>query len=103
MFNLVTVGSSSILNQLVAGSIIVRHMKSILVPSLPLKVYGPMRFAHNALQGAVVTGFGGICPYFWLCLLFIWQELQDLTYDWIVLRIPFQCITDSLSPQDASS
>ncbi len=33
--NLVTVGSSIILNQLIAGSIIVRHMKSMLVPSLP--------------------------------------------------------------------
>jgi hypothetical protein len=30
-------------NQLVARSIIVTHMKSIFVPSLTLKVYGPMR------------------------------------------------------------
>ncbi len=35
--------SSTISNQLVAGSIIVTHMKSIFVPSLTLKVYGPMR------------------------------------------------------------
>jgi hypothetical protein len=33
-----TVGSSTISNQLVAGSIMVRHMKSILEPSLPLRV-----------------------------------------------------------------
>ncbi len=41
-------GSSTISNQLVAGSIIVRHIKSILEPSLPLRVYGPMRSTHNA-------------------------------------------------------
>ena len=35
--NLVTVGSLTILNQLVAGSIIVRHMKSILILSLPFR------------------------------------------------------------------
>ena len=32
-------------------------------------------------------------PYFWLCLLF-WQDLQDLSYDRMVLCIPFQYITD---------
>ncbi len=32
-------GSSTISNQHVAGSIIVRHIKSILEPSLPLRVY----------------------------------------------------------------
>ena len=31
-----TTGSSTTLNQLKAGSIIVRHMKSISIPSLPL-------------------------------------------------------------------
>jgi hypothetical protein len=36
--NLVTVGSCTISNQLVAQSIIVRHMKSILVLSWPLRV-----------------------------------------------------------------
>ncbi len=34
----VTVGSFTILNQLVVGLIMVRHMKSILDPSLPLRV-----------------------------------------------------------------
>ncbi len=41
-----------------------------------------------------MISFGGIWPYFWLCLLFIWQDLQDLTYDRIVLRIPFKYIMD---------
>jgi hypothetical protein len=38
VISLVTVGSSTILNQLVTGSIIVRHIKSILEPSCPLRV-----------------------------------------------------------------
>jgi hypothetical protein len=41
-----------------------------------------------------MTSFGSTCPYFWLCLLFIWQDLQDLMYDWMELRITFQYITD---------
>ncbi len=35
----VSVGSFIVLNQLIAGSIMVRHMKLILVLSLPLRVY----------------------------------------------------------------
>ncbi len=92
--NLVTVGSSTISNQLVAGLIIVRHMKSILEQSLPLRVQGPMKSTHNALHKAFMTSFSGTHPYFWLCLLFIWQNLQDLMYDQIVLHIPFQYIID---------
>ncbi len=41
-----------------------------------------------------MTSFGGRCPYFWLCLLLAWQDLQDLTYFRMVVRIPFQYITD---------
>jgi hypothetical protein len=48
-----------------------------------------MRSTYNTHQGLVITSFGGTCPYFWLCFLFIWQDLQDLTYDRIVLLIPF--------------
>jgi hypothetical protein len=54
----------------------VRHMKSILEPSLLLRVYGPTRSTHNASQGVVMTSLGGIRPYFRLCLLFTWQDLQ---------------------------
>jgi hypothetical protein len=53
----VAVGSFVISNQLVAGSIIVRHMKLILVLSLPLRVYFLMRSTHNPLQGVVMTSF----------------------------------------------
>ncbi len=69
-------------------------MKSILEPSLPLRVLGSMRSTHNAFQWVIMTSFGGTWPYFWLCLLFIWQDLQDLTYFWMVLCIPFQYMTD---------
>jgi hypothetical protein len=51
----VTVGSFSVLNQLVAGSIMVRHMKLILVFSLPLRVYCLKRSTPNALKGVVIT------------------------------------------------
>ncbi len=66
--DLVTVDNSTISNQLVPGSIIVRHMQSILEPSLPLRVWGSMRSTHNALQGVVMTSFGDTCPYFWLLI-----------------------------------
>jgi hypothetical protein len=56
---MVTVGSSTISNQLIAGVIVVRHMKSILDLLLPLRVYCPMRSAHNALPEIVMTSFGG--------------------------------------------
>jgi hypothetical protein len=36
-----------------------------------------------------MTSLGGTCPYFWLCLLLIWQDLQDLTLlDGIVHTFP---------------
>jgi hypothetical protein len=41
-----------------------------------------------------MTSFGDRCPYFWLCLLLTWQDLQDLTYFRMVVRIPFQYIMD---------
>jgi hypothetical protein len=65
------------------------HMKSILEPSLPIKVWGPMRATHNAFQGVVMTSFGGRCPYFWLCLLLTWKDWQVLTYLRMVVCIPF--------------
>jgi hypothetical protein len=53
--NFVMVGSFIISNKLVAGSIMVRHMKLILVLYLSLRVYCPMRSTHNALQGVIMT------------------------------------------------
>jgi hypothetical protein len=55
--NLLTSGSSNILNQLDAGSIMLMHMKLILVLSLPLRVYVFMRSTHNAHQGVIMTNF----------------------------------------------
>ncbi len=86
-------GNSAILNQLEAGSIIVRHIKSICVPSLPLRVYGPIRSTHSASHGVMTTSFEGSLPYLIVRCLFTWQDRQFLTYDRIVVRILFQYIT----------
>ena len=87
-----TTGSSTILNQLEAGSIIVRHMKSISVPSLPRSVYGPIKSTHTASQGVIVTILVGSFPYFCERHLFTWHDLQFLTYDRTVERMCFQYI-----------
>jgi hypothetical protein len=47
-------------NQLEAGSIVVRHIKSISVPSLPRSVYGPIKSTHTASQGVMVASLVGI-------------------------------------------
>jgi hypothetical protein len=41
-----------------------------------------------------MTSLGGTCPYLKLCFLFTWQDLQDLMYLQMVVRIPFHYITD---------
>jgi hypothetical protein len=53
----VTVGSYIVSNQLIAGSIMVRHMEVILVLSLPLRVYYLMRCTRNALWGVIMNRF----------------------------------------------
>jgi hypothetical protein len=55
--NFMTVGSFIVSNQLIAGSIMVRYMKLILVLSLPLRVYYLMRCTHNALWGVIMTSY----------------------------------------------
>ncbi len=88
-----TTGNSTILNQLEAGLIMVKAIKTICKLSLPLRVYGPMRSTHSKhSQGIVYTVIGGRCPYFHDRLLLIWQDLQDFAGDWIVVCIPFQYI-----------
>ena len=54
---LVTVRSFIIANHFVTGSIMVRHMKLILILSLSLRVYYLMRLTHNDLQGVIMTCF----------------------------------------------
>ncbi len=41
-----------------------------------------------------MASFGGRCPYFWLCLLLTWQDIQVLMYLRMVVCIPFRYITD---------
>jgi hypothetical protein len=88
-----TTGSSAILNQLEAESIMVRAIKSICDLFLHLRVYGPMRSTHKHSQGSLImTILGGRYSYLSFCLLFIWQVLQDLVIDRMVVCIPFQYI-----------
>ena len=84
--------NSTISNQLEAGSIIVRHIKSICDPSLLLRVYGPIRSTHNTSHGVMMTVFVGSLPYLSVRRLLIWQDLHFLTCDRIVVRILFQYI-----------
>jgi hypothetical protein len=52
-----------------------------------------------------MTSFGGRCPYFWLCLLLTWQDLQVFTNLRMVVLvcIPFQYITDLIVSSNASA
>ncbi len=65
-----TVGSYIVSNQLIAGSIMVRHMKLILVFSLPLRVYYLMRCTHNALWGVIMNSFDSIESYLAVSLVY---------------------------------
>jgi hypothetical protein len=56
-------------------------------------MYGPMRLTHKHSQGLLMMVFGGRCLYLSFCLLLVWQDLQDLVIDRMVVRIPFQYIT----------
>ncbi len=76
--NDVTVGSFIVSNQLVAGSIMVRHMISIIVLSLPLRVYCLMRSTPNACRGVVMNSFD-VHGCTFGCVGCFWQDLQDLT------------------------
>ncbi len=89
----VTAGSFIVSNQLIAGSIMVRHMELILLLSLPLRVYYLMRCTHNALWGVVMDSFDSTWPYFG-CVSCFWQDLQELTL-LDGMCIPFQNFTVS--------
>ncbi len=92
LHNRETMGNSTISNQLEARLIMVRAMKSICKLSLPLRVYGPMRLTHKHSQRLLMMVLGGRWPYLSFCLLFVWQVLQGLVIDWMVVYIPFQYI-----------
>jgi hypothetical protein len=74
----VTVRNYIVLNQLIAGSIMVRHMILIIVLSFPLRVYYLMRCTHNALRGVFMNSFDSTLSYFG-CVSSFLQDLQDLT------------------------
>ncbi len=92
--NWVTMGSSTISNQLEVASIMARAMKSICELSLPLRVYEKKKSTHKHFQGLLMMVLGG--RYLYLCfrLLFVWQVLQDIIIDRMVVRIPFQYIAE---------
>ena len=89
-------GSFPISKQLEAGSVMVRAIKSISKLSLPLRVYGTMRSTHKHFQGLLMTVLGGRCPYLSFQVLFVWQVLQDLVIDQMMIHIPFLYITASI-------
>ncbi len=80
----VTVGSYIVSNQLIVGSIMVRHKKLILVLSLPLKVYYLIRCTHNALQGVIMNSFDGIESYFDCVSLYLARSARFDVTGWYV-------------------
>ncbi len=70
----------------------VRAIKSIDEPSLPLRVYGPIRSTHRASQGMHITILDGKCQYLSVRFLFTWQVLHDFVMDRMVIHIPFRYI-----------
>ncbi len=83
----VTVGSFVVSNQLVAGSIMVRHMKFIFVLSLPLRLYYLMRFTHNALRGVTMTSFDSTWPY--LGCVSYFDKICKIWHYWMVCAYLF--------------
>ncbi len=51
-----------------------------------------MRLAHDYSQGLLIMVLGGRCQYLIVYLLFVWQDLQDLVIDQMMVCIPFQYI-----------
>jgi hypothetical protein len=96
----VTVSKYIVSNQLLAGSIMMRHMILVLVLSLPLRVYYLMRCTHNALWGVIMNSFDSTISYFG-CVSCFWQDLQDFIY-WVVCAYLFSTSQIVLSLRDLS-
>ena len=79
-------------NQLEAGSIIVRHIQSISVPSLLLIVYGLIGSTHKVSQGFVMTSYVGRFPYLCSGFFNVTSTTVFLTCNWMVFIIPVQYI-----------
>ncbi len=105
----VTVGSFVVSNQLVAGSIMVTHMKLILALFLPLRVYYLMRYTHHALWGVIMTSFDSTWPYlgcvscfdkickiwhYWMVYVYLFslsQILLSLWWNTWLPAVPLRC------------
>jgi hypothetical protein len=96
----VTVSKYIVSNQLIAGSIMVRHMILEIVLSLPLRVYYLMRCTNNALWGVIMNSFDSTISYFG-CASCFWQDLQDLFY-WVGCAYRFSTSRIVLSLRDLS-
>ena len=91
----VVTGSSTILisNQLEARSIIVGHIKSMSVSSLPFESVWSYRSTHKVSQGFVMASYVGRFPYLCLCRFVNVTSATDvLTSDRMVCIIPVRYI-----------
>ena len=86
----VLLGICAISNQLVAGSIIVRHHNLSGFFTFWGIVYGPIRSTHRVSQGFVSACLGGSLPYFWFFFFALWQVGHFLQTSWTVVRSPLQ-------------
>jgi hypothetical protein len=83
----------------------VRAMKSICKLSLPLKLCGPMSLTEKHSHGLPMMNLGGRCSCLSFHLLLVWQVLQDIVIDWMVVPIPFQyivCVQGALDNGDTT-
>jgi hypothetical protein len=80
VINRMIVGNSSTLNQMEVGLIMVRAMKSIDKPSLPLSVYELTRMTHKASHGVLITILDGRFPYFCVRFFIHLASLARLCY-----------------------
>ncbi len=90
---------NNVLNQLIAGSIMVRHMILALVLSLPLRVYYLIRCTHNALWGVIMNSFDSTISYF-CCVSFFDKICMIRLLGGMC--IPLQYFTDCIVLRDLS-
>ena len=83
-------GICAILDQPMAGLIIVMHHSLSRVFLFWGILYGPMRSTHSVSQGLVSACLGGSFPYFWLVVLDIWHVGDLLHTLWTVVQSPLR-------------
>ena len=84
-------GNSMISSQLVAGSIIIRHIKSISVPSFPLRVNGPMRLPrnHKVCKDFAILVF---IPFFYLVFMTVFDIFSDGIAHTFPVHLSMECL-----------